>query len=377
MEINKEPQKKCSRCIHSESYPRINFDSEGVCNYCRYHEKVTKCDLDKLEDLFGKIKGKGKGKYDCLVPFSGGLDSTYVLYLMLKKYNLRPLAFNFNNGWQNPVARQNVQKAVKKLGCDLRQVDLDWDVLRRMYLAMMKAGVPEICGPCMVGIYSYMLRIAEQENIRLIVNGSFIRNQGSPPLNMFYVRDGRYYYDIITKYAPEVCDSNYCALTLKDYFRYFVVKRIKIINLPDYLPEWNDDKHTETLKAELDWEFPKGQKHRFDCLMYPIMLYWTQKKFGWNPKEMALAAQVRSGTITHDKALEMLAKNDVEPNLEAVLKALEITQAEFNKLVQNEPKTFLDYKNYYSFLLKLRPLIKLAVKLGFVQSIVYDYYFTH
>lgn len=373
--MNPPHARKCARCIHTDKYPMITFNEDGVCNYCLFHEKAKKLNVINVEEIFQKKKSSGK--YDCLVPVSGGLDSTYVLYLLRKKYNLKPLAFNFDNGWQHVLARENVERAAKELGCDLRTVRLDGDVLKKMYLAFLKASVPDVCAPCMVGIYSFAFKLAMQEKIPLIITGTSLRKQGAAPITMAYTKDGRYFKHVIERHAPEVRADNYCAQGITDYFKYLVIRKIKIINLPDYLEDWNKEQIRDTLKKELGWNFPEGRLHRFDCVMEPFRNYWIYKKFGFKMEEVGLAAQVRSGDLEAEEALNILSREIVEPeeSVEVTLKGLGITRAEFNELLEARPKTFRDYPSYHSYLMKLKEPIKLLVKMGIIQEFVYDHYF--
>lgn len=109
------------------------------------------------------------------------------------------------------------------------------------------------------------------------------------------------------------------------------------------------------------------------------MNYWVDQKFHWNQIEMKLAAQVRSNQISKKDALNIVKEGIARPqrSLEEVLKVLDITEDEFDKLIKTEPKTFMNYKNYHSFLLKLKLPIKLLKKFGLVQEVVYEYYFNH
>ena len=99
--------------------PDISFDEQGICNY--YHEYKSAAARDvfsgaegeqKLARLVDQIKKDGKGKpYDCLIGLSGGVDSTYVAYLV-KKAGLRPLAVHLDNGWNSELAVKNVENII-------------------------------------------------------------------------------------------------------------------------------------------------------------------------------------------------------------------------------------------------------------------------
>ena len=77
--------------------------------------------------LSKKIQKDGKGqKYDCIVGVSGGTDSTFCLY-MAKKLGLRSLAVHFDNGWDSEESVSNIRNAVRKLGIDLKWIEVDFE----------------------------------------------------------------------------------------------------------------------------------------------------------------------------------------------------------------------------------------------------------
>ena len=117
--------RRCSRCISDSTCPGIKFDKLGICNFCDLHDKWAliypngEGGKKHLEAFITTLKNSGKHKkYDCVVGISGGRDSTYLLYLLVKKYKLRPLAVHFNDGFDNPVAGENMLNTVKKLKID-------------------------------------------------------------------------------------------------------------------------------------------------------------------------------------------------------------------------------------------------------------------
>ncbi|MEF9919327.1 MAG: N-acetyl sugar amidotransferase, partial [Eubacterium sp.] len=86
--------KFCTKCVMPETRPRLTYDKEGVCNACEWKEiKENEINWDErqkeLEKLCDSIRGKYK--YDCIVPVSGGKDSTYVAHKMKHECNLNIL----------------------------------------------------------------------------------------------------------------------------------------------------------------------------------------------------------------------------------------------------------------------------------------------
>ena len=134
--------KVCSRCIMDETAKEITFDNNGVCNFCHNYDNVLVNDVhtgkggeEKLEKLIEKIKLKGKNsRYDVLIGLSGGVDSSYVAYVIKKKYGLRAFAVHLDNGWNSELAVSNIEKTLDKLGIDLFTYVIDWDEFKDIHL---------------------------------------------------------------------------------------------------------------------------------------------------------------------------------------------------------------------------------------------------
>src|ERR1700682_3435998 len=101
--------------------PAITFDEQGICNYYFEYKKAEAENVltgekgrSKLNELIERVKKDGKGKrYDCLIGLSGGVDSTYVAWLV-KQYGLRPLAVHLDNGWDSELAVKNVENIITR-----------------------------------------------------------------------------------------------------------------------------------------------------------------------------------------------------------------------------------------------------------------------
>jgi len=116
----------CTRCImDNASDNTIVFDEKGVCNYCNkaFEQKKVKYFPNeegkfKLNSLLTKLKTEGRGKkYDCLMGISGGLDSSYLIYLGYK-WGLRILAVHIDDGFDTEISKLNIEKLVKATNID-------------------------------------------------------------------------------------------------------------------------------------------------------------------------------------------------------------------------------------------------------------------
>lgn len=111
---------RCKRCLLPSSINGITFDTDGVCNHCRSYERdFAQWDVIKdrkaieFQELLARAKSLNR-PYDCLVPLSGGKDSTYVLYLVTKVYKLRTLAVTLDNGYLSDLAKENIKNALTR-----------------------------------------------------------------------------------------------------------------------------------------------------------------------------------------------------------------------------------------------------------------------
>src|SRR3989338_8251571 len=165
--------RRCTKCILPETHETITFDEKGVCNVCNQHEyKQTRIDWKKKEDELIRLldQYRGKGQYDCLVPFSGGKDSTFTLYILIKKYKLKPLVVSFDHGFYRPRTLGNNTRTFRKLGVDFLKFTPDWQVVcKTMLESLRRKG--DFCWHCHTGIFAYPMQVAVKYKIPLIFWG--------------------------------------------------------------------------------------------------------------------------------------------------------------------------------------------------------------
>jgi len=329
----------------------------------------------KLIKLISKIKKKGKkSKYDCIVGLSGGVDSTYCLY-MAKKLGLRPLAFNYDNGWVADIARQNIKNAVDKLQVDLKIIKPDWEELKKYQRACLDACIPESCLSCVVGVASASFQLAAEENIKYIMLGTSFRTEGINPLRWHYV-DGTYFNDIMKKFGKlDTAAKKFNQLTLPKLFYYMFIKGIRMFQLPLYV-EYKDSYIMPFIEKELGWKF--GGREHFDCTYKPLGAYF-EKKSDRALKKISLAAQVRSHEMTREDALKKIkagADATIPPeNLEYGMQRLGLTSDDVQRIVNSPPRTFLDFKTNYRWFSKLKWPIRICCRLKLLPETMYEKYF--
>lgn len=371
----------CSRCVLDSNIPGISFDSDGICNYCKLHDGLDRrfpvggIGEQKLNQLLKEIKLTGRGKkYDCIVGFSGGCDSTYTLY-MAAKLGLRVLAVNFDDGWGSKIAEDNIKKAVGRLNVGFRQIKADPETMNDWYKACLKASVPEPDLPCDIGYMSALWQVAAEERIKYIVVGNNFRTEGLLPLSWHYV-DGRYFDSIIKKFAQMKSSKGFNRCNLGHIFYYMFVKGIKIVQLLVLIGNYNRSVAGKFLEKELGW-MDTGAKH-FDNLYQALVSYITRKKFKHDWRKIRFSAQVRSGEMAREYALEELKKEpfiEDKKHIDFCLDKLGMTSEGLGKIMAIEPKYFWDYPTYYSIIKTFKFPIKLFCKLHILQETLYEKYF--
>jgi N-acetyl sugar amidotransferase len=164
---------RCTKCLLPETHETIVFDEQGVCNICR-NVKVKQTRIDwaakraELDELIGRYRGKYD--YDCIVPFSGGKDSTWTLYYLVKEYGVKPLVVRFDHGFLRPNLQDNTQKVLRALGVDFHHFTPNWKIVQKLMLqAFLEKG--DFCWHCHTGIFSYPMWVAIRYNVPLIFWG--------------------------------------------------------------------------------------------------------------------------------------------------------------------------------------------------------------
>ena len=362
----------CAKCIMDTTDPEIKFDENGVCNHCRRYEERAQRELhndeagqEKLQQLVNEIKKKGKNReYDCIIGLSGGMDSTMVAYT-IRRLGLRPLAVHLDNGWDSELAISNMKKTVKALNIDLYTYESDWEEFKNLQLSFLKASVPNAEIPSDHAIVASLYQMAAKNGIRYILTRSNIVTQGMPrPLGWGYdPLDLRYIKSIHKKFGENKLRS-FPRLSLFGLIYYLFLKRIKSIPILNYIP-YNKGDTIQFFKKELDWKC-YGGKHYESIYTRFYQGYILPRKFNIDKRKAHLSTLICSGQITRKEALKEIQKDlyteeDLKKDKEYVLKKLELTNEEFEKIMNLPIKSHFHYKSdikWSTFLRFIRRIFK-------------------
>ena len=175
--------KYCRRCIMPETKPDLFIDAEGICSACRSFEQRKEVDWDarrrELATILGRYRSKDGKNYDCIVPVSGGKDSTFQVLRMLE-LGMNPLCVTATTDQLSALGRRNIEN-LKKQGVDYIEVTTNPVVRRRINrLALTQVG--DISWPEHVTIFTVPIRVAVQFNIPLIIWGENPQNEYGGPV---------------------------------------------------------------------------------------------------------------------------------------------------------------------------------------------------
>lgn len=347
--------KRCAPCGLPETHETIAFDGQGVCNICRGQEvrnevvdwPAQKQTLDALVAQY-----RGKSDYDCIVPFSGGKDSTWTLYYLVKEYGLKPLVVRFDHGFMRPNLEENVKRVTRELGVDILSFRPNWKVVQKLMLqSFLEKG--DFCWHCHTGIFSYPMRIAIEKKVPLIIWGEpsaeytayysydqpeevdetrFNRsiNLGISADDMFVRLGGSVDpRDLIPYSYPPLKDLralNYRSVCLGSYVKWDVAAQSKIIM--DELG-WQGD--------EVENVPPQYRYEKIECYMQGVRDYIKYIKRGYSRPSHLVAIDIRNGKMTRNEGQHLIEDYEGKrpPSLDIFLDFIGMKEEEFMEVAMS------------------------------------------
>ncbi|MCG2748494.1 MAG: N-acetyl sugar amidotransferase [Desulfobulbaceae bacterium] len=172
----------CNKCLMPETKPDLEIDEQGVCSACNYFQRRKKIDWavrkKELDDILAKYRNTAGSNYDCVIPVSGGKDSTYQTVRMLK-LGMNPLCVTSTTCSLSDIGRRNIDN-IKKLGVDYLEVTTN-RVVRHKINRLCLTTLGDISWPEHVTIFTIPVRIAVQLNIPLLIWGENSQNEYGGP----------------------------------------------------------------------------------------------------------------------------------------------------------------------------------------------------
>lgn len=366
--------KICANCVMDTTDSKIQFDEKGYCDHCNnfYSNILPNWHPDEigareLKKIVEKIKRDGRNKkYDCLIGLSGGVDSSYLVYLAKEKLGLRPLVYLVDTGWNLDVANENVERLIKGLNLDIHTEVVDWDEMKDLQLAYFKSQVPYQDTPQDHAIFAALYNYAANNGFKYVLTGANYSSECvREPIEWAHVNDLTQIKDIHHRFGTRPLDKfPLCGMfKYRLYFRYF--KGMKIIQPLNLIPYLKEDIIKE-LNDRFGWERYKN-KHFENIFTRFYEGYWLVNKFGYDKRRAHFSSLIVTGQLAREDALEMLKQppypvEEAMQDMEYIANKLGLTRDEFQEIMKGENKTYRDYK---SSLTLINVAIKLAQFVGF------------
>jgi N-acetyl sugar amidotransferase len=342
------------------SDPHIRFDEKGLCEYCNNFDATIKPHWHtgpegerQLAQMADTIREAGRGKdFDCIIGLSGGLDSSYAAYIAKEKMGLRPLLFHVDAGWNTDQAVGNIEKLVDGLGLDLYTDVVNWQAVKRMQVAFLRAGIPDQDLVQDAAFFSGLYRFARQYKIKHIITGSNFSTEccREPEEWGGYLGiDKTLFGDIWARCGDGKPNDGFPLVDILVYkLWYQKVLGMKVHHPLNLVPYGKKDAEDE-LERRFGWQRFQHKHHESRFTRF-YEDYWLARRFGYQKRRAHFSSLIMTGQMTREQALERIARPEMDEHFltqefEYVAHKLDLTVDELKQLFDQPRKTYRDYRN--------------------------------
>lgn len=316
----------CIRCCMPETQEGIKFDELGICQACQSSEHKIHINWAQREEALRKIfeeaKANAGNNYDCIIPISGGKDSTFQLYVLTQIYGMKPLAVTFSHNWFSEVGWYNLLNSLEQFNVDHVMFTPNRSLVNRIARRSL-SGIGDACWHCHAGVGAFPLQAAVRFKIPLLVWGESIaessgRASYQNPVHKF---DRDYFTKVSAKLRPDqmVCDT----LSERDLYPFIVPSQEEIdevgvfgIHLGDYI-FWDDERQTEFVRDNFGWRETdiEGTYKRYksaECIMPGVHDFANYLKRGYGRATFHASVDVRAGLLSREEGFDLAKRHDSE-----------------------------------------------------------------
>jgi len=316
--------KLCSKCILPETFPGIDFDNKGVCNFCRKNTRPVEAAAEektqyaqKFRDLLNAqiLPGSSSRAYDLLMAYSGGKDSTYTMSLLKQKYDLRILALSFDNGFISDTALSNIKAVTDKLGIDHIFFKPKWELLkksfsvareRELYSKKALERASTMCTTCIGLVKSICLKTAIEQEIPLIGYGW---SPGQAPIQSAIMRTN----PSLARMAQQSILNPLRAAVGEEISAYFLqekhyadAEKFPYNVHPMAWEFYNEEMILDDIQR-YGWKAPEDtDSNSTNCLLNAFANEIHMKRYGFHPYVWEIANMVRDGVMTREAGFKKI-----------------------------------------------------------------------
>ena len=352
--------KRCSKCVLPETMPFINFDENNVCNYCKnYRIRNNPKPKEELQNLLENYLNKKRE--NCIVPFSGGRDSSYALHLIVKELGLKPITYTYDWGMVTDLGRRNISRMSSILGVENIIVAANIEAKRKNIKMNLEAwlknphlGMISLLTAGDKHFFQHIESVKQQTNIQLNI-------WGINPLEVTHFKSGflgvkpdfeekRVYSHGIFKQInyqklrfkqiiknPAYFNQSLIDTLSGEYFRSFK-KKTDYFHLYDYW-KWDENEINKTLINDYEWELAPDTTTTWrigdgTAAFYNYVYYNVA---GFTEHDTFRSNQIREGDISREEALYLIEKENTPrfPNIKWYLDAIGLNFEEVINVVNN------------------------------------------
>ncbi|MBB5439641.1 N-acetyl sugar amidotransferase [Pedobacter sp. AK017] len=359
----------CSKCLFPETKPDLSFNDEGVCSACSAaNDKFSNIDWEKRKNDFNEIINhyrlpEGSIGYDCIVPVSGGKDSTYQAYFMKYVCKLNPLCVCFETTYATEVGRKNLDN-LSKMGMDVIHFKKNGEVYKKMVIEGFKR-VGDEMWPNHIGIFTIPVLMALKFGIKLIIWGENSQQEyGGPNLESIQsnVLDRKWLEEFGGLLGNRIQDMvGVEGITKKDLTPYFYpedeeIERAGIVGL--FLGSyffWDARKQLEivkeygfSVKEDGPVEGTYTNYENIDERLVGLHDYLKFVKYGFGRATDHVCIDIRNKRLTREEGKELVSKYDGKYPHIAIndfVKYSGMHKEEVDKIIDSFTNPFLFEKN--------------------------------
>jgi len=346
--------RRCNTCLLPETHETISFDHAGKCTICQNRDyRDSKIDwVLRRQELDGVCQDiQSDQDYDCIVPFSGGKDSTFTLLFIVRELNLKPLVVSFDHGFYRPNMLTNRNRVVENLGVDLLTFKPNWLLVRKLMLqSLLEKG--DFCWHCHTGIFSYPMWVAIEKKVPLILWG-----ETSSEYTSYYSYEGDEKVDEdrfnqIANLGITADDMRIRmgeAFSQRDFKPYTypprkLLRELKLqsLALGSFIP-WNPKEQAKLISKELGWTGdevegvpPEFNYEKIECYMQGVRDYIKYRKRGYSRVSHLMALELRKGAINKKSAEKLISEFEGKrpASLDLFLNMLGLSEEDFEEIIQ-------------------------------------------
>jgi tRNA(Ile)-lysidine synthase TilS/MesJ len=329
--------KFCSACVLPDSFPGIDFDEKGVCNYCRNSllpDAEKKAEYKKkLQELIDSVKGRYA--YDVIMAYSGGKDSTYTMYSLAHDYGLKILSFTLDNGFISEKALENITRMTDLCGATSMIVRPPFGKMKSIFKVAATEDLyntktldraSSICTTCIGFVKSMVLKKALNMNIPLAAYGW---SPGQAPITSAIMKTGAR----LQRFSNSTVRDPILKHSMVDLSSYFLTdddmsipaERWPVNIHPLAFMDYNEENVLRTIES-LGWQKPSDtDPNSSNCTLNALANYLHRQRFNFHPYAWEIAGIVRAGGLTRAEGIEKTTEEESMPMVKYAARRLDLS----------------------------------------------------